>query len=239
MILARELALQNGSSAGIMDGLYGQLTESMPTFQKQGLDYITGEQAISRLNDALGVDGWDFAVKRIWLDREADCVMCIGALTVRWPNGISSTHEDIGSQMPNRKKDGSFVELGSDFKGARTDCLKRCAADIGVGLWLYHKQAGSAFERGQTARSQPNGSRPQQATVADTQAPVVVETPRARLLRIAKASTSQLTVEQRDALKARAVELNLPPSPAKAQTDDEVIGWIALIEEATEAAKPF
>jgi hypothetical protein len=68
---------------------------------------------------------------------------------------------------------------------------------------------------------------------------VVQESPHSRLLRLAKASTGVLTTEQRDALKARAVELSLPPSPSKAQTDDEVIGWIALIEEATEAAKPF
>lgn len=140
--------------------IYERLCKTMPTQQKQGMDYITGEQCIRRLNEVLGVNAWDFEVKRIWFDREADCVLCIGKLTINWPDGLATIHEDIGSQIPNRKRDGSFVELGSDFKGARTDCLKRCAADIGVALWLYHKPEPGEDAAGKAAGKPGAGAQP-------------------------------------------------------------------------------
>lgn len=51
--------------------------------------------------------------------------------------------EDRGWQPVNRKKDGSLISLGNDFKGADTDALKRCARLLGVGLDAWEKE-GSA-----------------------------------------------------------------------------------------------
>jgi hypothetical protein len=158
-------ARQDGQDAATrpLAKLYARLCAPMPTHQKQGLDYISGEQAIRRANETLGVNAWDFEVRRTWYDREADCVLCLGRLTIRWPDGTSSVHEDIGSQIPNRKRDGgAIIELGSDFKGARTDCLKRCLADVGIALWLYHK------------------AEPGEARTAHPAAPVGARTPVAR-----------------------------------------------------------
>lgn len=146
-----ELATRSNGSMGLAPraDLYARLSAPMPTFQKDGRDYITGEACVARLNDVLGVGAWNFELQNVWYDREADCVMAHGRLTIRWPDGTTSVHEDIGSQPPNRRRaregehQGAILELGADYKGARTDCLKRCAVDVGVGLWLYRKSGGA------------------------------------------------------------------------------------------------
>lgn len=148
-----------------------RLKAGMPThtLDKGGirLSYVTAEQVTSRLNEALGVDGWSFRITERWYDREADECCVRGTLTVTWPSGRTTEHEDIGSQIPNRKRgsagtQGEIIEIGNDWKGARSDCLKRCAVDIGVGLWLYAKQGASLPPSKAQADGSPEPTRAEQ-----------------------------------------------------------------------------
>ena len=108
------------------------------------LTYITGEQVISRLNDVLGVFGWDFAVREHGYNQEADEIWVLGRLTVylRDHHGPEPlvTREQFGSQKLRRSRNtDAILDIGFDLKGATTDALKKCASLVGVGLYLSHK----------------------------------------------------------------------------------------------------
>src|SRR5947209_4709485 len=66
--------------------LYQQLAATFEsTFRDQrggvDLEYITGEQCVSRLNQVLGPAGWSFVVREHALNAEADEVWVLGELT--------------------------------------------------------------------------------------------------------------------------------------------------------------
>jgi hypothetical protein len=119
----------------------------------QTFDYITGHQARERLNEVFTPAGWECHVKRVWIEAEADEVMAHvqircrfilpdpnlpGELAVSW-----SEHENIGSQKVKRSRStGTPMDLGFDFKGAITDGVKKCAADLGIALYLWKKPGG-------------------------------------------------------------------------------------------------
>lgn len=126
-----------------MSDVYTQLTAPFAqTFKKPGsnLDYITGEQVTSRLNEVLGWDGWNFRVIEHGYDESADELWCLGELTVG-----PTIRNQFGSQKPNRysrgDNAGKIIDLGFDLKGAATDALKKCASLIGVGLYLHEKDS--------------------------------------------------------------------------------------------------
>lgn len=126
--------------------IYDQLTAPFAhTFKKPGsnLDYITGEQVTSRLNEALGWDGWSFRVVEHGYNESADEFWCLGELTTG-----STIRNQFGSQKPNRyssgNNQGKVIDLGFDLKGAATDALKKCASLIGVGLYLHEKESTQA-----------------------------------------------------------------------------------------------
>lgn len=106
------------------------------------LDYLSGEQVISHLNDVLGVDGWEFRVLQHGHNQEADEIWVLGELTAHFPER-SVVRQQFGSQEVKHKRDGDILEIGFDLKGAATDALKKCASLIGVGLWLYAKGGGT------------------------------------------------------------------------------------------------
>lgn len=128
-----------------MTEIYEQLSAPFEhTFKKPGsnLDYITGEQVTSRLNEVLGWDGWSFRVLEHNYDESADELWCLGELTIG-----STIRSQFGSQKPNRyargDNAGKIIDLGFDLKGAATDALKKCASLIGVGLYLHEKDSAS------------------------------------------------------------------------------------------------
>lgn len=145
-----------------MNEIYEQLTAPFShTFKKPGsnLDYITGEQVTSRLNEALGWDGWSFEVKQHGYNEEADELWVLGELRVVMPTTTACiSKQQFGSQKPNRysggKNEGKVIDLGFDLKGAATDALKKCASLIGVGLYLHEKESS------QTQRQQPSRPTP-------------------------------------------------------------------------------
>ncbi|MFN0071382.1 MAG: Rad52/Rad22 family DNA repair protein [Chloroflexota bacterium] len=104
------------------------------------LEYITGEQCISRLNHVLGVNGWSFVVLNHGINQEADEVWVLGALTTTI-EGVESVRQQFGSQKVKRSRSsGAPVDIGFDLKGATTDALKKCAMLVGVGLYLSKKE---------------------------------------------------------------------------------------------------
>ncbi len=112
------------------------------------LEYITGEQCVSRLNEVLGVAGWSFTVKEHGLDQEADEVWVLGELTANF-GGTLVVRQQFGSQKVKRSKaTGTPIDIGFDMKGAATDALKKCAMLLGVGLYLSKKEAPSVVANG-------------------------------------------------------------------------------------------
>jgi hypothetical protein len=104
------------------------------------LEYITGEQCISRLNEVLGVDGWSFVVLRHGINEEADEVWVLGEIAVYFGDRVI-IRQQFGSQKIKRARStGAPLDIGFDLKGAATDALKKCAQSLGVGLYLSRRE---------------------------------------------------------------------------------------------------
>jgi hypothetical protein len=129
------------------DDLYARLAEPFhETFwdNRGGIDleYVTGEQVTSRLNETLGFLNWSFRVVEHGIHPEADECWVMGELTATI-DGQTIVRQQFGSQKVKRSRSsGAPLDIGFDLKGAATDCLKKCATLIGVGLWLSEKTAG-------------------------------------------------------------------------------------------------
>jgi hypothetical protein len=105
------------------------------------LEYITGEQAVSRLNEVLGVGGWSSRVLEHGFNEEADEIWVLAELHAV-VDGMPLVRQQFGSQKVKRSRSsGAPLDIGFDFKGATTDALKKCASLIGVGLYLSRKEA--------------------------------------------------------------------------------------------------
>ena len=112
------------------------------------LEYITGEQCVSRLNEVLGVAGWSFAIKEHGLNAEADEAWVLGEISANF-GGAMVVRQQFGSQKVKRSRaSGVPLDIGFDLKGAATDCLKKCAMLLGVGLYLSKKEAQSTAANG-------------------------------------------------------------------------------------------
>lgn len=106
------------------------------------LEYITGEQCVTRLNQVLGPGGWTFQVKDHGLNAEADEFWVLGTLEATI-DGALVRREQFGSNKIKRaRQSGNPLDIGFDLKGAATDALKKTASLIGVGLYLSHKDGG-------------------------------------------------------------------------------------------------
>ena len=105
------------------------------------LEYITGEQAISRLNEVLGVARWNFRILQHGINAEADEAWVLGEI-VADIEGATVARQQFGSQKLKRSRaSGAPLDIGFDLKGAATDALKKCASLLGVGLYLSRKES--------------------------------------------------------------------------------------------------
>lgn len=113
------------------------------------LEYITGEQCITRLNEVFGPLGWSFTIREHGINPEADEVWCLGMLTAWKPVSLmdgsggrgSAVRQQFGSQKIKRSRSsGTPLDIGFDLKGAATDALKKCAMQLGIGLYLSKKE---------------------------------------------------------------------------------------------------
>ena len=94
------------------------------------LDYVEGHSVIHRLNEALE-GAWSFEIVHHEIREEE--VLVIGRLSAE---GITKMQFGV-SQITREKESGQPVSLGDDLKAAATDCIKKCATFLGVGLHLY------------------------------------------------------------------------------------------------------
>lgn len=150
------------------DGLYERLATPFDvTFRdlRGGveLEYVTGEQVTTRLNEELGFLNWSFRIKEHGIHAEADECWTLGELTVT-VDGTTVVKQQFGSQKIKRSRaSGTPMDIGFDLKGAATDSLKKCASLVGVGLYLWHKEppaqpaASPEQSRQQAQRSAPAG----------------------------------------------------------------------------------
>jgi hypothetical protein len=123
--------------------LYEKLATPFEIIHKRpdGLDYITGEQCITRLNEEIGFLNWSFRIVEHGIHAEADECWAHGELTVTL-DGRTVTRQQFGSQKVKRSRSsGTPLDIGFDLKGAATDALKKCAMGIGVALHLSEKDA--------------------------------------------------------------------------------------------------
>jgi hypothetical protein len=105
------------------------------------LEYITGEQAITRLNEVLGVTGWSFRVLEHGFHPEADEFWVLAEISARIGDS-TLVRQQFGSQKMKRyRTTDSPLDVGFDLKGATTDALKKTASLLGVGLYLSRKEA--------------------------------------------------------------------------------------------------
>ena len=99
-------------------------------------DYVSIGYVQKALNIMFGFD-WDFEIiNQQVIGNEA---IVQGRLTVR-TNGRTITKSQFGNKDIMMKKDGSYLSIGNDLKAAASDCLKKCAAMVGIAADIYNKQ---------------------------------------------------------------------------------------------------
>src|SRR5215471_1396971 len=146
------------------DDVYGRLAapfDKTYTDVRGGVEltYITGEQCASRLNEVLGVGGWSFRILHQDIHAEADEAWVLGELDALI-DGQRVIKQQFGSQKLKRSRStGAPLDLGFDLKGAGTDCLKKCASLIGVGLWLYEKPQQQRQQQSRTPQQERQAAR--------------------------------------------------------------------------------
>jgi hypothetical protein len=126
------------------------------------LEYHTGEQIVTRLNETLGFLNWSFRVLEHGIHAEADECWALGEITVTI-DGRTVTRQQFGSQKIKRSRSsGTPMDIGFDLKGAATDALKKAASLIGAGLYLWKKEPPATREpqgpRPLQGQNQPTGS---------------------------------------------------------------------------------
>jgi hypothetical protein len=100
------------------------------------LEYLTGEQVVSRLNEVLGPDTWSFRVIEHGYNQEADEVWVLAEITATF-GGRYAVRQQFGSfKIKRSRTTDSPLDIGFDYKSATTDSLKKCASLLGVGLYL-------------------------------------------------------------------------------------------------------
>lgn len=109
-------------------------------------EYVTGGYVKKCLNLMFGWD-WDFEIiEQMALHGEA---IVKGKLTCR-TNGRTIVKMQFGNKdiMYRKQNDEEIkrgaeripLSIGNDFKAASTDCLKKCAAEIGIASDIYNKE---------------------------------------------------------------------------------------------------
>jgi len=94
--------------------------------------YADARAVAQRLDDVLGLAGWQFEVKVA----DAAAKVVHGTL-VAVIDGVTTVRQDFG--YPNSAQDDE------PYKSAASDALRRCAAQIGVGRSLYASGTGPSL----------------------------------------------------------------------------------------------
>lgn len=186
----------------------------------KGRPYVSGTTVIYRLNDATNYD-WEFEITGHELVGGADSQGNKPAQVVygrmRIPIVSPGWRADLGTQALENMPDDHEA-----YKGAATDCLKRCARQFGVGLHLWGPdiEAGEIGNRGRV--DQPRQQvRPEMVSVPDAgggfrrvpaDSPAAIEAARqdaAQMARQQDGSGPPMTDKQRGFLISLAKELGM------------------------------
>jgi len=101
--------------------------------------YVTGGYVKKCLNLMFGWN-WDFEIIDERIEIEAKEVIVKGRLTCR-SNGAKIVKMQYGNKDIMFKKNTSTpLSIGNDMKAAATDCLKKCAAEIGIAADIYNPE---------------------------------------------------------------------------------------------------
>lgn len=124
--------------------------------------FIEWTDAKLRMDAAVGVDNWDWHVSDLQIigDVREGYAICKGSMTVRFPDGTSTTKEQFGESQYGQG--GGGMTVGNAAKGASSDALKKCASLFGVAFDQVAGRAGKSSSRngqGQAPRPQPQGNR--------------------------------------------------------------------------------
>ena len=89
---------------------------------------------------------WDFEIIKFDLNMDAKQAIVIGKLTCR--SGSNSVIKmQFGRADIKFKKDTQIpLDLGNDLKAASTDCLKKCASELGIASDIYGKNEFKAIK---------------------------------------------------------------------------------------------
>jgi len=100
-----------------------EVVKHRPGVGGKDLSWVDARTVAARLDEVLGVSGWDFAVEPV-----GETSTVVGILTARFPDGTVARRQDFGYETG-----GS----GESLKEASSDALRRCASLFGVARYLY------------------------------------------------------------------------------------------------------
>ena len=148
LIKAEDLALVNENSLNsnqlslILKKTPPQYVKKRPAKGGGEWKYVTGGYVRKCLNLMFGWD-WDFEIMHQMVLHDEAIVQ--GKLTVR-SNGKSIIKTQFGNKEVIYKKQLGVnnervpLSIGNDLKAAATDCLKKCAAEIGIAADIYNAE---------------------------------------------------------------------------------------------------
>ncbi len=135
------------------------------------LDYLSTKQVVERLQETLGLDGWQFEVREHGADDRG--LWVLGRLTVYLPERIL-----VREQFGECSVTGG-MGAGDARKGAASDALKKCASLLGVGLYLARDEWEIAQERAGASTGAGAGERGCAPTAASPAAAAPAPDPQA------------------------------------------------------------
>jgi Rad52/22 family double-strand break repair protein len=100
-------------------------------------DYVSGGYIRKVLNLMFGWD-WDFEVMSEQII--GNQVLVKGRLTCRVGSRSIVKMQFGGKEIMYRKGTQDPLNIANDFKAATTDCLKKCAAELGIASDVYSKE---------------------------------------------------------------------------------------------------
>jgi hypothetical protein len=115
--------------------------------------YADARAVAQRLDDVLGLAGWQFEVK------VADpAAKVVHGTLIAVIDGVTTVRQDFG--YPNSAQDDE------PYKSAASDALRRCAAQIGVGRSLYASGTGASLSVAPTPLSVASVSQSQPSVLS-------------------------------------------------------------------------
>ena len=143
----------------------------------QTYSYIPGHYFKRALKFGFGWN-WDFFIddqEAVGLGESWGQVITRGHLVVKDDEGHTISKSDNGkADIKYLKGTKTPMDLGNDFKASATDCLKRCAVQLGIGSDVYgaDEMKSAGYTVAETNAPQKPQSAPQSAAPAQESAPL-------------------------------------------------------------------